>query len=220
MTTLAIGYIYRGTVHHSFMLSLIRYLEYDRNKGQDARMAALIGVEGLYLAQSRNEVVSRFLLTAADWLLFIDTDIDFVPGQVDHLLNVAEGVGEAVLFAEVVPVPAYPIVAAFYPTVIDGEITATWHSEIAAPSRPVTSVVTNELQPIAACGMGFTLIHRQVLIALPEPFGHHPVDGYQSGEDVTACLRWKRLGYQIMGYGMGVGHTKAHRLTLDQWRSE
>jgi hypothetical protein len=164
---------------------------------------------GLYIHMNRNNVVREFLAAGdAEWLLFVDTDIVFTPAQVEELLSYSA--------------PHRRILAALYFTWSKSlkRLIPYWFASLEPPTIADISA-TAEAIPLAACGMGFTAIHRTVLMTMqelrsgdPAPwFGHDRVatlgGTYEALEDITFCLRAKAAGFQTWGVPIDVDHVKS-----------
>src|SRR5262249_44746892 len=87
--SLAIGYCHRGMVHEPFMRSVLHFALADHNRADV--LAGYASHNNLYVAMGRHEVVKEFLTaTKAEWLLFIDTDVEFLPENVYGMLKLAD----------------------------------------------------------------------------------------------------------------------------------
>lgn len=105
----ALGYCF-GTLHWPFVRSLRRL---DQHRlGQMARdemptVLHEIPQQGLYVGENRNVIVQQFMRTDAEWLLQIDTDVEFPPDLPETMLALAGG-SRKILAASVplgVPLP-------------------------------------------------------------------------------------------------------------------
>lgn len=201
-----IAYCHPRIVHNDFMRSILGVLS------TDPRIVGCIDAPGLYVPELRNALAARFLDMPADWLWFIDSDIVFPPDTLARMLAYAGRAG---------------VLAGSYWSNYGGGMNTTWLER--RPSghyRPLqalqaTALGTPELpgEPIEldACGMGMTLIHRQVLQdvaadqARDDPwkwFGHDLQEGVRLGEDVTFCERARRAGHTVLGVPVAVHHWK------------
>ena len=89
---------------------------------------------------------------------------------------------------------------------------------------PIQEFADDRVQPIAACGMGFTLIHRRVFDALyneADPwcwFGHDLYMGKRMGEDICFCERASKAGFSMFADGrVTVSHIKSRAESLGTW---
>jgi len=201
------------------MRSLLALQAADRGRGQ---VAGIIQADNLYLHIGRNQVVEAFLTMDADWLLFVDTDIEFEPWQAGALVNHGDA--------------NHQIVAGLYFAWLENTLAPTWFTLRGEPPAFATvGEIRSGLQPIDVCGMGFTLIGRHALKEMQAErlmlrqhnswFGHDVIttkDGATvAGEDVTFCLRAKASGVQTWGCSIPVTHIKTHRETAEtfqRWR--
>jgi hypothetical protein len=218
-----IGYPVGGSVTLPFHVSIVRLLGYELTKPDDQRLVGQIThTSGLYVADNRQLLVQRFLQKGdAEWLLQIDTDIEFPATLVEDLVRLA-GDDKKVLAASV-PLGVYPS-CAFRRTDTPG----IW--------EPVWPVPT---QPIAVDGIATAvcLVHREVFeaiaerngqswfnhIYLPEsPPGTPPAEfRYRSqGEDLAFSVRAAEAGYPIWCVHVpGLRHYKTRPLSHDDERA-
>lgn len=206
-----IYYLSPGQVEHEFCQSLLELSIYDLMTSQ--HLAGVFGVRsGALLAAARNMVVTQFLENdAADWMLFIDSDMVFERDALEHLFKHAD--------AENCPIIGGLCYGLDY---ADGPFPVVYHL-VDTPDGPMThrpSALTQEsgLLPVDGTGAAFLMIHRSVLVAMRErefsrayPWfqetelgGGHPV-----GEDIAFCLRARTLGYPIVvDLDLRIGHKK------------
>ena len=160
------------------------------------------------LSMARNGAVLQFLNeTDAEWMLQIDSDIDFPPDSVDRILEVAH------------PVDA-PIICGLYLSTLPEGLTAVAWPEVDGPPYDADTLVRalkngERLLPCERTGAGFLLVHRDVLMAMHDAapvdpwFGEEFVHGVKQGEDFTFCVRARKLGYPIyVDIGLDLGHVK------------
>lgn len=102
----ALGFCY-GTLHPPFVFSKDRMWMYDSarsDRGLKPMLTHQLPQGGLYIDHNRNIIVQRFRdKTNADWLLMIDTDIEFPANLVEQLLAVAGD--DCKIVAASVPLP-------------------------------------------------------------------------------------------------------------------
>lgn len=194
-----VGYVHGGSFCSEFAKSLREFYR------EDASRRKLVGgeseVRGLYVADNRNAVCRNFISarypdgTQPQWLLFLDTDIQFTCEQVYALLDAADANERA-------------IVGGLYFGYMDGQPIPVWrqiHAALPGGWGTMGTVTLNTIEPIDAVGMGFTLIHRNVLEAIPDVgdewrwFGHDLHEGKRLGEDLTFCARAKAVGFTTWG---------------------
>jgi hypothetical protein len=214
---IAIGYVHNGTVAEPTMRSLFKLRRYDDTRGRQVNQ--LIEASGLLIEENRNRVCHTFLDHCPDstYLLFLDTDIVFEPEQFFKLVEAAEdGTGKK-------------LISGLYFSYLAGGLSPIWMEYNPDGEFQSVKVLTGTVQPIAGSGMGFFLIHREVLEAMkaanPEQeswiwFGrdYHTVHGKGThlGEDLTFSHRAKKLGYTTYGHcGVIVEHIKHRRENLE-----
>ena len=208
-----LGFVNNGNVKTSMAMSWTRLMMALKH-----RVTVVPMYSGPNIAQPRNDLVEAFLETECDHLLFVDTDIEFVPEDVDALLaDDKDIVGAHYLnkytdVEEPIPVASIPLGGGKF-----GRATAE-------NLKQETGLVE-----VAGLGMGFTLIKRGVLDDLQTgalwPFSEMSVTGEQLGEppdsedkdvahliseDITFCFRAARLGYKAyLDLDVKVGHHKS-----------
>ncbi len=196
-------------------------LHYGVLRAHDAVTRGLIksvGVsQGLYIAKNRNDIVRRFLDDCREtYLMFMDHDNPFEVTQFYQLYDAAVK-------------HRTPILGAWYCSFMGDGIQCTWLERKSDGTMGTVTKFTGEVQEVSggAVGMGFTLIHRNVLEAMRKAmprnnaawFGHddrvnEQGDTESLGEDTTFCLRALALGFKTYGHsGICIGHDK--RIVLD-----
>jgi len=209
-----LAYCHGGMVHTDFMTSVLDLLRIDGGPKPGRQLfAGQIGVRGLYVAQSRNEAVDLYLKQdVAEWLLFVDTDIIFTAENVYALLDSAKEHGGRIM-------------AGVYFGYLNGTLWPVMFGQREdGLYQPVTELSNDRVMQIGACGMGFTLIHREVLEAMRNPddpwawFGHDIFKGHRMGEDITFCYRAAQKGYGTFADGrIQVKHIKSRAESIDTW---
>ena len=218
-TRVAVGYLHPGQTSALFTNSLIGMLLYDRSREQ--RICSVLNEwSSANVSQSRNAIVEQMLAGPADWLLFIDSDMEFGPDALDALLHVAD------------PEKA-PIVGALCFGMMHGRLFPTiYQLTLQDDGRPVTvradDYPPNAMVQVAATGAAFLLIHRSVLEAMRPRFNpvfpwfqETDLAGHPCGEDLTFCLRAGQLGIPVwVNTGVQIGHHKTQVLTEELFRSQ
>lgn len=216
-----VGYPVGGSVTLAFHASMLKLLGYEIEKGDKRLLSKIMHTQGLYVGDNRTLLVQRFLSTEAEWLLQVDTDIEFLPTLVEEMVRLA-GQDKRILAASV-PLGAYPS-CAFKRTETPGVWTPVW---------PVP------MQPVECDGLAtaVALIHREVFekiaanhgqcwfhhIYLPESEpGTAPRDfKFRSqGEDLAFSVRAAAEGFKLwVVHVPWVGHHKTRRLSHDDERA-
>ncbi len=190
--------------------------------------------KGLYVHRNRNQAVWRFLKERSEpWLMFLDTDMLFAPIQFYALYDEAVATGPGVhagiyygIFASEGIGNGQNKAGTNHGQIM---ISSTWLIKKDGVIHTVGERRLEVRDDLDACGMGFTLIHRDVLTALANAmpnhanawFGHDEeadqdgvIDGI--GEDTTFCTRAKKLGFKIYGHDtIALGHDKRTIITWE-----
>lgn len=210
-----LAFCHNGSVTAPFMQSCFEAISYDAQ--HDKRLLTLTMGQSPYIPDARSSICERFLAEeAGDWLWFLDTDMKFPPNSLSRLLAVADPDERA-------------IVGGSYLVRYDGgEIHTTWLTVVPETQalHPIHDPPEEGLVKVASVGMGCTIIHRNVLEAVAEDnkddswrfFGHDLIQNGEKnirlGEDVTFCLRAKRVGYSAYGLAdLQLDHYKFQPLT-------
>jgi len=216
-----VGYPVGGSVTLAFHASMLKLLGYELQKGDKRLLSKIQHTQGLYVADNRTLLVQRFLSTDADWLLQVDTDIEFGPTLVEDMLRLA-GDDKRILAASV-PLGAYPS-CAFTRTETPGVWTPVWP----VPLHPVecdglataVALIHREVFETIAANHGQSWFHH---IYLPESQeGTAPVDfRFRSqGEDLAFSVRAVMCGFKLWVVHLpGIGHYKTRRLSHDDERA-
>lgn len=138
---------------------------------------------------ARDMMVGEAIKGNYDYLLFVDSDIEFEKDALLRLLNRRLDIVTAIYYkrgGEHDPV----IYRKIAPLTKEREVTCVTETE-----------VDRDLFPIAGCGMGFCLIKVDVLKDMIKryPSLFCPIDGL--GEDLSFCYRASECGYEIYADG-------------------
>lgn len=218
--SLILGWVHPGHVSARFMDSVIDTLVADARRGSFSRIIERGGTtacgSGPRIANARNMVVQRFLLTEANWLLMIDTDMVFRPHDVQRLIEAADPEERPIVgglcFGGGRSDRIYPTMYRLVKPEDDG-----------SPVQVIETYPSNGLCGVDATGAAFLLMHRAVLekmgaeYAGPAPwFVEGTVyHGLSFGEDWAFCMRAKQMGYPVFVHtGVKIGHEKP--LVLDE----
>lgn len=172
-----------------------------------------------YLDDGRNEVVKRFLAeTEKNWLLFVDSDIEFTVADIERLVASADP-------------DERPMVAGVYVSQVgeDGQIVPLiyfWDkSKAQQQMKVVDKDYLNGKVGLIECdgtGAGFLLLHRKFLIRMAQeyasrlslPWFDEPMyNGVHFGEDLAFFIRAAHLGVKLyVNADVRVAHHKQMRL--------
>lgn len=214
-----VGYPVGGSVTLAFHASMLRLVGYEYSKGPRERLLTRVThTSGLYVGDNRTLLAQQFLKLGGDWLLQIDTDIEFPPTLLETLVELA-GDDKRVLAASV-PLGVYES-CAFQ---MEPGAIGIWRPIFPVPATPI------EVDGIAtAC----VLIHREVFEGIAAQHGqtwfHHlylptspegtppAQQAYRSqGEDLAFSVRAKDAGFSIWcAHVPGLRHYKTRALTHD-----
>lgn len=230
----AVGYPFGGGVTGPFLQSLLKLQTYELAKEQPL-LRNLIPQGGLYIAQNRNRIVEKFLLTDAEWLVQIDSDIQFPAQIIEMLLSVA-GRDKKIVAASV-PLSYSDEYEKCLPscglmmTSTPGEWAYLTPDEIAPQGVAVDGIATavvaihrEVFEGIAKQVGQCWFLHKNQPSMLTdaqraawEPDGDISERKYVSvGEDLAFCLRAKDAGYQSWVARMpGLRHFKTLPLSHD-----
>jgi hypothetical protein len=197
--SICLAYVHPGFVRNEFMASVLAMMPVE-----------IVSVEsGTNLQTARNECVRRFLLTDADYLFFVDTDMEW-----------GADVPSRLIACDV------PIVSALYLGRSGGETFPVGHGWArVGDSKQIVNLTYEDMDglvEVAGVGMGCAMIRREVVEALMDapheqrdwPFAVGEVASPMVGqvvvsEDVNFCLRAADLGYRsYIASDIPVGHVK------------
>jgi hypothetical protein len=176
------------------------------------------------VAQNRNAIVEQFLPTPFEWLLMMDSDMEFDHDVPERLIASANENNVKILSGMYVGRPLK-----------DGELYPIWFGKIdptlpeneGCDSRILSEVNHDGLTPCTGgVGMGCCLIHREVLEAMrmmyheKEPWIWFSWDTasfrgqlVSRGEDLSFCLNAAAIGYPTYGDArIRLGHFKTAML--------
>lgn len=216
-----LAYPVGGSVTIAFHASVIRLVLHEMMKPPRRRLLEKVWhMKGLYIGDNRQGLAERFMeRTALEWLLQIDTDVEFPPTILEQLLALA-GDDKDVLTASV-PLGQYAS-SAFMRT----EKPGVWQELTAVPTSPIE---------VEGVGTACCLIRRRVFERIADRHGqcwfHHiyvPKEGepgrgfkYNSqGEDLSFSVRAAEAGFRLWAVHIpGMRHHKTKALSHDDERA-
>jgi hypothetical protein len=215
-----VGFPVGGSVTLPFHASMQRMVQYELRKPDRERLLGRVHhASSLYVGDNRTLLAQRFIQTDAEWLLQIDTDIEFPPTLLETMVDLA-GEDRKVLAASVPLGETYESCGFLMEP---GEI-GVWRPLTHIPPTPV------EVDGIATA---VVLIHRDVFLRIAEEHGqvwfHHlylPTSPpgtprveqtfRMQGEDFAFCVRAKDAGFGIyVVHVPGLRHYKTRALSHD-----
>jgi hypothetical protein len=196
-----IAYLHGGKVAHSFHDSMMRMIAYDSATSQritstEGPFSILTG--SVDVPDNRNFATKKFLdETPYEWLMFIDTDMGFLPDSVDRLIEAADPqerpiVGGLCFSARAVAYDGY------------GGARIGVRPTLFMPARNEEGVLgfknwpryeENSVMRVGATGAAFLLMHRSVLEKVRAEYGDEwwSMTRYDNGqllsEDLSFCAR-------------------------------
>ena len=192
---IVIGYCHGADVAYCFHESLIRAIA---ELGPDV-IGHIQGVAAgaMGLDRARNEICERFLETKAEWLLFIDADMQFKPQDIRKLLLSAHPTKRPVVGG-----------LCFKLQGMNPEYGPVLVPTIFKDSAPVMDY--SGMQRCDATGAAFLLIHRSVLRRMKTNwFSYHSSQEHIS-EDWAFCNRLGELGIPLyVNTEVKIGHQKS-----------
>lgn len=213
-----IGFPVGCSVTLPFHSSMMRLLQYELGKPERLRrLVRVTHASSLYVADNRTLLVQQFLGGGSEWLLQVDTDIEFPETLLESMVDLA-GKDRKVLAASV-PLGVYDS-CAFRMT----DEVGVWETVAPVPTTPV------EVDGIATA---VVLTHRSVFEAIAETSGqswfHHiylptspkgttasKVRFRAMGEDLAFSIRAKAAGFAPWCVHVpGLRHYKTRALTHD-----
>lgn len=223
-----VGYLHPGTVDAPFMRSIVNMIAYDwthhcrlRDGGGMIEYQA-----GANLSGPRNNLVKQFMGMAAEWLLMVDSDMQFPPDSLDRLVAQADPVERPIVGGLCFGLEAD---GKHTPTLFDVFKGKDGQPEVGRYSEwPVDS-----LMKVGGTGTAFLLIHRTVFDRFdafePKPgttafnktfpyFQETEYLGKPIGEDLTFCFRAGLLGIPVhVDTSLHIGHIKTRVLDFDSY---
>jgi len=223
-----VGYPVGGSVTLPFHASMLQLLAYEITKPDHERLLSKIShTQGLYVGDNRNMLAQEFMKTDAEWLLQIDTDIEFPKTLLETMVGLTLNqsvAGERKIVAANVPLGGGFETVAFQWDPQAG-IWANYKSlpeDLFRCDAAATAVmlVHREVFEEIASAHGQCWFHHMYIPKSPE--GTRPADFefHSIGEDTAFCQRAKAAGYQTwVARVPGLRHHKTRALSEDFGRA-
>lgn len=214
--TVVLAYIHPGQVSSYFTESMLVSLLVDWGSPPRRIVNILQEWSSANVSAARNTVTQRFLDGPGDWLLWIDSDMQWGPDAIEQIVAAADPAERPIvggLCFGMSREQMFPTIYHFAKTDAGGLTTVR-----------IRDYEHDSLVRCAATGAAFLLIHRRVLVAMKERgfnaafpwFQETELGGEPAGEDITFCLRAGILGFPVHVHtGVRIGHHKSHLLTED-----
>jgi len=210
----AVGYPAGGSVTVPWAKSMMSLLAEQMKRADQVRhLQRIIPSSGLYVSRNRNQIVRAFLKDGnEEYLLQIDTDIEFKPDVLPRLLELARD--------------GRDIVA------VNIRLGSAKHSGYEESGeflyRPMATLPEGDVIPVDAAATAMMMVHRKVFEKIAEEagpcwFNILPIpyetdtegapwagkEWEEIGEDLAFCSRAKRVGFQTyLARGFGLRHHK------------
>ena len=190
-----LGFITGPSVAFQFMWSVLNLF---RNDASNRFNMDWLLVHGPYIHANRNQLQAEFMDTGREWLLSVDNDITFTPGDVFALYDQADKHGPGIYHGSYILENGVQVCGVW-----NDEEPMVYHNLVKMPEKPME---------IGVVGMGFTLIHREVFEATGRD-AYWPVNGFSTGEDLSFSWRAREAGYTpLLVPECNVGHQKINTL--------
>lgn len=145
---------------------------------------------------ARNELLNHAKREQADYLLFIDSDIQFPCTALSTLINLQKGVVTGVYMSRSEEAQEPVIYTDLKPRSIFNRN---------ASRKPFTGQI-NGVTRVDGCGMGFCLIRRDVIDKITKRFVS-PFEPFRGlGEDLSFCYRLAKIREPIYAVNCGLEH--------------
>lgn len=139
---------------------------------------------GTLIANQREELAEQAIVSGADWILWLDTDMRFPKDTLDRLLAHKEPIVAANYATRRIPVK----------TVAFDFVESKWECVYTKPED-------TGLREVVAVGMGVFLVDTNVLKSMPKPWfhiGYSLKSGNFSGEDIHFCKQARIYGTKVL----------------------
>jgi hypothetical protein len=228
-----VAYVHSNEVAYSWHHSMVEMIGYDWANGGRIIRGGYIGMRcgATGLVEARNGTVKEFLeSTAADWLLWIDTDMGFPRDLCERLMQAADPVERPVVGAlcfsqrETEPDGMGGWRCRAVPTIFDwAKLESGREGFLVRWDYP-----RNTLVRCAGTGSAAILIHRSVFARVGEKYpgawydmAPNPTTGQLIGEDLSFCARAGSLGIPVYVHtGVPTSHAKRLWLGEDDYHAE
>jgi cellulose synthase/poly-beta-1,6-N-acetylglucosamine synthase-like glycosyltransferase len=224
-----VAWMSAGAPDHRFTASLTGALLYDKELArinQDRICSVQDQETGPRVAHARNVSIASFLTSrvatgnrVAEWLVFIDADMNFESHDIHRLLESAEEHDAKVMGALCFAGGR----TGCWPTIYSLDRTDDGELDMGKMFRPP---LPDNVTKVGGTGAAFLAVHREVLIKMGEAFPQHPdpwfedhsVKGKSVGEDIMFCLRAQAVGYDVwIDPRIEIGHIKRYDMNRAFW---
>ena len=188
---IVVGIPCMGTIHAETVGSLLQM----QSAYKDVELMPLL-ISSSLVYDARNQILDYANKVDADYLLFIDSDIVFPPAALKALLDQNKGIISGIYWSRSEYVRKPIIYRAIKPRTIFRR-------------KPDLEHVSGQIMgciEVAACGMGFCLIRKDVIKKIIKHY-ISPFEPFKGmGEDISFCYRLGRLNEKIYALECGLAH--------------
>lgn len=216
--SLVLAMVHPGQVSSYAMTGVLSTFLADLTIGAGRLVTFLQDWSSANISDSRNRLTLQFLDHPAkpDWLLWVDSDMSWLPPDVEQLLSSADKDERPIIGGLCFAGRNGALVPTLYQM---GETEDGQPRTYIPEDYPADSIVK-----VAATGAAFLLIHRAVLEAMRDAaaegrhgfskvlpfFQEKEMGGVVVGEDIVFCLRAGMLGYPVhVNTAVKIGHHKS-----------
>lgn len=187
-----LGFITGPSCSFWFMHSVLNLF---KNDVQNRFNSDWLLVFGPYIHANRNQMQDQFMDTGREWLLSVDNDIIFTPGDVFALYDQAAKRGPGIYHGSYVLENGFQVCGLW-----NDDEPMVYHNLVKLPEKPTE---------IGVVGMGFTLVHRDVFEAIGKGAFWPVNEDRSTGEDLSFSWRAREAGFTpILVPECNVGHHK------------
>ena len=201
-----IGSCDNGFVDGLFFSSLTNILTI---KDYPYEICGNIRSEGPLIHKNRESAIKHWLSsTDADWMLFVDSDISFIPKDLEFLCDSADSQNRK-------------IVSGLYFTLEQKEIVFPYPAAFERGNGegylPLQEIEENSLRIIDAAGLGFVLIHRSVIQKILVTYSLSEIFvSSEFGEDMAFFEKVREIGEDVyLDTRASVKHMKRYPVDLN-----
>lgn len=189
--SIAFAYPHNGDFNENWIESVMALLLHEVSKPKEMRILGSILKQGsCYVDGNRNLIVKDLKKTQDDWLLMVDTDIQFFPDIMERMAkHILENPKANIIAGRVNLLSGLPV---FYKLTPKGHI----HQPFAFEG----------LKEFDLVGTGIICINRKVFDKVEKGEGHPHFfqkiisrEGINVGDDFSFCMRARRNGFKIHG---------------------
>ena len=208
--TIHIGFAHDKRVEARFCLSLAKTMRANQ------RIIGITGSQNARQHVARNDIVREFLRGEAEWLLEIDTDMEFDLHAARRIMEAATEADAKVVHGEAFGYNESERIVNF-PVFLWDEAKSDY---VEYPDPPWGTRFW-----VDACGAAFLLLHRSVLEAVGDPwhenYMEHPATGKPMGHDIALHHRIRQTTGERTLYcsDIQIGHVKQFVVDRDTYLS-